>query len=67
MCLFTLEYDKENVSPWSTVWSGLLAAHYKSLGFPKLGFLSYSANPLHPQYPPGPLNSVPWIWVGKGN
>lgn len=36
-CSFTLEYNKGNISLWSSGWTGLLAAHYKILGFLKFG------------------------------
>ena len=62
---FTLECDKENISPWSTIWSGLLAFHYRCLGFPKFVSVSCSASPLHLQHLSRLWSSVPWICRGK--
>ena len=45
--------------------SGLLASHYKYLGFPKFVSLSCSASPLHLQHLSRLWNYVPWICRGR--
>lgn len=46
--MFTVQYDKDNVSLWGTGHAGLLSAHYKRLGFPKLGVPMCVQHPLWP-------------------